>query len=284
MADLADGRGVITLEAYRSRVSLRCLLPPPATNTSYNPNRSRPSRQPSLYLDLVLTMAITELALVRLKSPDDSSTRSGILAAIEAQAAYSTFPVYLLTQIEDPSYVYIVGGWASTATHMQDWIASEANQRLLTALQDRVEVCWMIHVDIDPVDWKRLPPSAGASRPDAREPDERVPLDAPVLAIGRYFIADGRKEDFGRTFQATKSHLQQFAAPQAVRGGWRIEPQETTAGGATKEEFVLFSGWTDVRQHEDFGESAGFQEFGRIKEALEGAEINHARVWQRTDG
>lgn len=65
-------------------------------------------------------MAITELALVRLKSPDDPSTRPGMLAAIEAQAAYSSFPVYLLTQIEDPSYVYIVGGWASTATHMRD--------------------------------------------------------------------------------------------------------------------------------------------------------------------
>ncbi|PLB53574.1 hypothetical protein P170DRAFT_435172 [Aspergillus steynii IBT 23096] len=212
-------------------------------------------------------MAITELALVRLKSPDDSTTRAGMLAAIEAQAAYSTFPVYLLTQIEDPSYVYIVGGWASTATHMQDWIASEINQKVLTALQDHVEVCWMMHVDIDP-----------------GEPDGRLPLDAPVLAIGRHFIADGRKEDFGRTFDATKSHLQRFAAPHGVRGGWRIEPQETTAEGVTKEEFVLFSGWTEVAQHDGFAETAGFQEFARIKEWLEGAEIKHARVWERSDG
>lgn len=227
-------------------------------------------------------MAITELALVRLKSPDDSATRSGMLAAIKAQAAFSTFPVYLLAQIEDPSYIYIMGGWASTAVHMRDWIVSEANQRLLTALQDHVEVCWMMHVAIDPADWKRMAP-LGASRADVGELDERVPLDSPVLAIGRYFIADGRRDDFTRTFDATKEHLQRFAAPQAVRGGWRIEPQEITAEGATKEEFVLFSGWTKTAQHRAFAESAEFQEFERIKETLEGAEIKHAKVWERTD-
>lgn len=38
---------------------------------------------------------------------------------------------------------------------------------------------------------------------------------------------------------------------------------------------MLFSGWSDVKDHFGFAESEGFKEFGKIKGLVKGAEIKH---------
>lgn len=207
------------------------------------------------------TMAVTELALLRLKNgqgvdaASNSAVYSKLREAMAAQASHANYPAYLFSQVEDSSYIYILGGWDSVAAHMEDWIRSRTNQEILGSLADAVEVVWLQHIDISPKTGK-------------------IPIDAPVVAIGRYFIPSSNKSGYEQTFSEAKHHLEEYVAPRSLVGGWRLD--STDEG---KDEFVLFSGWTAVEDHFKFAESDGFKEFGRIKEFLEGAEIKHTRRW-----
>lgn len=93
-------------------------------------------------------MAVTELALLRLRSDSSSTTNEALTEVQAAQAAYSGYPVTFLQQIEDPSLLYLLGGWESVAKH-NEWIASETNQKFLEQLKDDVEVEWMFHYNVN---------------------------------------------------------------------------------------------------------------------------------------
>lgn len=206
-------------------------------------------------------MAVTELALLHLKNGEgiaaasNSDVDSKLRKAMAAQASYSKYPAYIFSQVEDASYIYILGGWASVAAHMEDWIPSSANQEALESLANALEVVWLQHIDISP----------NASK---------IPIDAPVVAIGRYFIPSSNKYGYEQTFSDTKHHLEEYIAPRSLDGGWILD-----SGEEGKDEFVLFSGWAAVEDHFKFAESDGFKEFGRIRGFLEGAEIKHATRW-----
>jgi quinol monooxygenase YgiN len=93
-------------------------------------------------------MAVTELALLHLRSDSSSTTNEALTEVQAAQAAYSGYPVTLLRQTEDPSFLYLLGGWESVARH-NEWITSETNQKFLEQLKDDVEVEWMFHYDVN---------------------------------------------------------------------------------------------------------------------------------------
>jgi hypothetical protein len=219
-------------------------------------------------------MAVTELVLFHfnnnkgMDSPENEAVKANILSAIKGQASYASYPVHLLTQVEDPSYLYLLGGWDSVETHVEKWIPSKTNHDLLAGLQEAMEVVWLQHLDITPI--SQFPASVNHE-------DERsiVPLSAPVVAISRYFINHDKKDDFQSVYSASKHHLDTFTNPWTIAGGWRLDP-ETREENSVKDEFVLFSGWGAVADHFKFAESEGFKDFGKIKEYLEGAEIKHA--------
>ncbi|KAE8168115.1 hypothetical protein BDV40DRAFT_251335 [Aspergillus tamarii] len=215
---------------------------------------------------------ITELALFHLKSSTDRATiRKELLSAANAQASYSKYPTYLFTQIEDPSYIYLLGGWSSVSAHMDDWIPSSTNQSLLASLKEKLDLVYMIHIEINPSELGMFGLPAGRSG--------EVPIvEAPVIAIGRYFLKAGQKEAFLNRFEEMKGHLKAYIAPRALKGGVRVEPKDKTDDRQEKEEFVLFSGWGEVQDHSRFAESDGFKEFSQIKDFLEGAEIKHVSV------
>ncbi|KAB8256829.1 hypothetical protein BDV32DRAFT_128538 [Aspergillus pseudonomiae] len=217
---------------------------------------------------------ITELALFHLKpSTDREAIRRELSSAAKAQASYSKYPTYLFTQVEDPSYIYLLGGWSSVSAHMDDWIPSSTNQSLLASLKEKLDLVYMIHIDIDPTELGVFGLSTGRSG--------EVPIvDAPVIAIGRYFLRTGEKEAFLNRFEETKMHLEAYIAPRALKGGVRVEPKDRKDDGMEKEEFVLFSGWGEVKDHFAFAESDGFKEFTQIKDFLEGADIKHVSIWE----
>jgi heme-degrading monooxygenase HmoA len=94
-------------------------------------------------------MAITEIALLRLKSRgQSSSTKEALREAQKAQSEWSGYPVQFARQVEDSAYFYILGGWNSVEEH-NGWIKSETNQKLLAQLKDDIDVEWMFHLDID---------------------------------------------------------------------------------------------------------------------------------------
>lgn len=219
-------------------------------------------------------MAVTELALFHFKnnrgidSPENKAIKEYILTAIKGQASYASCPVHLLTQVEDPSYIYLLGGWESVETHMEKWIPSEMNRDLLAGLQEDMEVVWLQHLDITPI-------SQAPASVDDGDGGSVVPLSAPVVAISRYFINPGKKDDFQSVYSSSKHHLDAFVKPWIISGGWRLDP-EIREENSVKDELVLFSGWNAVEEHLKFAESEAFKDFGKIKGFLEGAEIRHA--------
>ncbi|OKL57337.1 hypothetical protein UA08_07427 [Talaromyces atroroseus] len=218
-------------------------------------------------------MAVTELALLHLKNnndldaPENENVKTALRIAIQKQAAFAGYPVYLFTQIEDPSYIYLLGGWDSVEVHVRKWIPSEENQQLLASVQEGLEVAWLQHIDIHP---------AFQSNRNGRGGDV-TPPSAPVIAIGRYFVEGSKRGVFQDAFSANRHHLEAFTAPTSISAGWGLGPgMEEDTVGSRKEEFVLFSGWDAVEDHSKFAELEGFEDFATIKQFLDGADIKHA--------
>jgi heme-degrading monooxygenase HmoA len=219
-------------------------------------------------------MPVTELACLRLTNnlpltdPTNQLTESTLSAGLKAQAEYTNAATYLLTQIEDPSYIYILGKWESVAQHVDEWMPSPTNQKVMRELSGNLEVVWLQHFDCDP--------SLGVSDTAEGGTDEGIPYDAPVVAIGRYFISPFTKAGFETTFAEAKHHLKEFKGPRKIAGGWRVDKEVDESGNA-KEEYVQFTGWDTVEEHSSVAESEGFKDFARIKHFMQGAEMKHAR-------
>ncbi|KAK7544745.1 uncharacterized protein J3D65DRAFT_34741 [Phyllosticta citribraziliensis] len=198
-------------------------------------------------------MAVTELAQLRLEpgaSLGDPSLKSKLVKATKAMESFDGHPFYWYTQIEDPSIFYIVGSWTSVQRHRQEWLPSAANQELLELLSGLVIVDWMFHVQVA---------------------QDQLPLDAPVMAIGRHFIKPGAHVGFEETFRSVKHHVANYTAPRGVAGGWRVEKE-----AEDQEEWVLFAGWPDAAKHSEFAETPAFKEYARIKDFVERLEVKHA--------
>ncbi|KAJ5845415.1 hypothetical protein N7534_009084 [Penicillium rubens] len=199
-------------------------------------------------------MPVTELALLRLRVQDPPSpTKSTFLEAKKKQSEYSGYPVTYLRQIEGPLSIYLLGGWESVEKHTGEgqWLSLEVNQNLLAKLKDNVEVCWMFHLDVDP---------------------SKIPLDAPVLAITRFFVDPSKKDGFDAAFKAGGSHMNACTAPFSSCGAWRIDKE------GEDEEFVLFSGWNEVADHLAFGEPETSEELVRLKALAKDADVKHVHV------
>jgi heme-degrading monooxygenase HmoA len=163
---------------------------------------------------------------------------------------------------------------------MEEWIPSTINQELMQSLKDELEVEWMFHVGID-IDKDTALPGTNAE-PQRRQEDSV--FNAPTIAIGRYFITSGKRDEFTSLFTATNVHLAKFVSPWPFLGAWRLDKGVTTVDDLKaslagpeegKEEFVLFTGWDDVTHHLRFAQSDNFQEFQRIRDSMDGAEIKH---------
>ena len=67
-------------------------------------------------------MAVTELALVHILSPNTITTPAllqHLRVARDAMENASGYPFYFLRCLEDPSLVYYLGGWPSVSFHME---------------------------------------------------------------------------------------------------------------------------------------------------------------------
>jgi len=102
-----------------------------------------------------------------------------------------------------------------------------------------------------------------------------VALDAPGMAIVRHFIAAGERQQFQNTCEENKHHLVEATKTRRLLGGWR---EDKEAEG--KDEFILFSGWEAVEEHQGFAKTPGFQEYQRIMAHIDGTEIKHAKKYQ----
>jgi heme-degrading monooxygenase HmoA len=212
-------------------------------------------------------MPVTELANFPLATPLPANTplpsalHQKLLHAKQVLEAAAGYKFYFYRQIEDPSVFYILGRWSSVAAHAS-FLLSPENQVLLDMLTDDIdgEKMTMYHLDIDIFDvlegGKCVVGVEGAE----------------VVSLNRHFIQTEKKNGFQGTFDGVKGLLENYTEPWQVAGGWRIEKE---AEG--KEEWVLFSGFESVEQHEGFAKTEEFGRYKGIVGFVEGFELKHLK-------
>lgn len=204
-------------------------------------------------------MAITEIAQLRLLPPttaDDASLRSKLAHAKAVMEKYTGRNFLYLQQIEDPSIVYVIGEWDSLDQHMNGFIPAAENQALLESLKDELTVDWLLHLDVA----------------QATLPLLKINTEADVISIGRHFIKSGEKDSFARAFESNKRFLQDYVTEGTIGGGWRVDKEDG------KEEFVLFCPWKEMNQHFGFSKTEDFDKYAKIRDNVDGADINHAKL------
>ncbi|CAO2650707.1 Nn.00g019990.m01.CDS01 [Neocucurbitaria sp. VM-36] len=210
-------------------------------------------------------MTITEIALLHVSSDlsiENEDLRSKLAHAKIVMQDYTIRSFYYLQQIEDPSYIYIVGEWDSLDQHVNHFIPGRENQAVLESLKDKISVDWLLHIDATHVEL----PLPKTSTNKAKAYDGKL-----VWSVVRHFVKEGEKDRFQKTFDVNKHCLQEFVTEGSIGGGWRVD------NDGNEEEFVLLCPWTKVEQHSDFAKTEGFMTYGQIREHIDSAEIKHAR-------
>ena len=211
-------------------------------------------------------MTLTELALLRLlpsTTADHASLKAKLANAKAVMEKYTGRTFYILQQIEDPIFLYVIGEWESLKQHMDGFIPSAENQALLEELKNDLTVEWMFHVDA---------PHAALPLPTLKKSGDGSQAGSHVLSIGRLFIKADDKDKFQETFDTNKHYLQVYLTEGSVGGGWRFDKDDG------KEEFAIITPWTDVEQHLSFAKTEDFEKYAQIKPFLDGAEIKHAKL------
>jgi quinol monooxygenase YgiN len=211
-------------------------------------------------------MTITEIALLHLApnvAAENVDLRVNLSHAKTVMQNFTNHTFYYLQQMEDPSYIYIIGEWESLEQHMNQFIPSADNQAVLESLKDVLTVEWLVHVDVSQAN---LPLPKDEAQLKAAQSGELI------WSIARHFVKDGEKPAFQETLDAKRHYLQDHVMEGTIGGGWRIDKEDQ------KEEFVLFCPWKSIQQHLDFGKTEAFREYAQIREHIHGAEIKHAKL------
>jgi heme-degrading monooxygenase HmoA len=204
-------------------------------------------------------MTVTELAVLHTLPNGSSKVPSEKLlaklkSAKEVLESNSGYSFSFFQQYEDPTVIYIVGRWLSTAAH-EAFLPSSQNLALLDLFKGQIDIenILMYHLELDA---------------DATP----LPLNAPAVSVNRHFIKHRQRDAFQKRFEQVKPLLQDYTKPRPLAGGWRIE-KETEE----KEEWVLFSGFDSVEHHIRFSKTDEFQNYRGISEYVDGFDLKHMK-------
>ncbi|TFY56789.1 hypothetical protein EVG20_g8793 [Dentipellis fragilis] len=103
------------------------------------------------HLPVIQAMPVTEVAILNFIPPHDIHTPA-LLPLFrflsERQSAWSGFPLRFFQNASKEGEIYLVSGWKDVPAH-NGWIASDANQELLTLLKSYLTVASLMHLEID---------------------------------------------------------------------------------------------------------------------------------------
>lgn len=199
-------------------------------------------------------MTVTELALLSLLPPvtiTDESLWKNLAHVKNVLEIWTGRPFHFFSQTEDPAFLYIVGEWEDVKQLREVFLPSEDNRQMLELLRDQVSVSWLLHINIE---------------------QEKLPLSAPIISIGRYTMKPGQQEAYTETLDVVSHHLGTYVAPSHFAHGWRLDKEKD---GNEEEIFII--GWDSVARHHEFAQTDGFKEFARVKEFIAHAEVKHAK-------
>ncbi|CAD6441901.1 c14056da-f1eb-42eb-b886-77d1f9d946b2 [Sclerotinia trifoliorum] len=204
-------------------------------------------------------MPCTELALLPLTTPLSPHLIPKLQIAKHVLETAAGYPCYFYQQVENPSYIYIVGTWDSPQHH----------ERFIPSVQNLGRGIRMWHLQCDALLSLRL----GIDKePEEADSKKKSPFSAPIISCTRYFITSSNKEGFREKFDSVKHVLADEVREYEIEGGWRIEKE-----AEDKEEWVMFCGWKSVERHLGFGKKEGFREWRGIVDWVDGFEVRHLR-------
>ncbi|KAG9770434.1 hypothetical protein KCU88_g6610, partial [Aureobasidium melanogenum] len=169
-------------------------------------------------------MAIIELAHISLKNgltATDPALKENMKEVKKVIEDYSKLPTLFFTQIDDPSTIFVVGGWETKDQHQHGFNGSPGQEKLIHLIKDQMGIDWMHYMDVD---------------------QTQLPLHAPVLAI----VKETLPKDTHRT-----AFDQDFARATQSLGGARFGA--ISAWNVPKDEHedmvrVNFSGWQSIEE------------------------------------
>ncbi|RPB05073.1 hypothetical protein L873DRAFT_1785753 [Choiromyces venosus 120613-1] len=203
-------------------------------------------------------MPVLEFEIFTLHPPHTPSSpvvKSNLSNAVKVLTAASGHPFSLLTQIESPNIVYLIGAWDSVSAH-KAFLVSAENQKLLADAEGVLGVHDMYNVEMD---------------------TSALPLGAPVVSIVRLHVKPGMKKGFDACLGKVSGMLTQVTGGWETVGGRRIDEAGKEEGGG---ELLFFTGWESLAQHEELRRSGSFNQYTEIKEFLEKLEIRHALKYE----
>ncbi|KAI1759413.1 hypothetical protein GGR53DRAFT_149138 [Hypoxylon sp. FL1150] len=203
-------------------------------------------------------MAVTELAWLKCASEAvTAESKEATNTALQVQDEWCarnapTIPkgradrgAAFFQQVEDPSVTLLAAHWESVEQH-KTWMESTENQSIFPALSNHFQLEKTIFFHLDDVELFKKPEEEGAVSL----------LESPVISMGRLSIATENRRAFDQVWSEVKGIVEQFAKPNVLRSGWRIEKEDEN-----KEEFVFACGWPSVERHEEFATAEDFQKY-----------------------
>ena len=199
-------------------------------------------------------MPVTELALLYVKPSTTGiispTLTSILLKAQKLQSSFAAHPVFFFSQFDDPSYIYLFGGWKSPEQHYNEWIPSSTNQGLMKGIQDEMDVDWMYHIDV---------------RPDVVR--DVIGTSGLGVAVAWVSVKDGLQGRFMEKWEVLQRKVE-----GRVCGGWRIEKGEEGTGV-----FVMFCGLRD--SEEDRFNVGSLEDFGLVKDLATDVKVKQLVSW-----
>ncbi|KAI1376508.1 hypothetical protein F4677DRAFT_80105 [Hypoxylon crocopeplum] len=156
--------------------------------------------------------------------------------------------VGLFQQVEDPSICLLTAHWKSAEQH-KIWLESPENKTVFPGLKDhfQLEKTFLFH--LNEVELFNTSGAVG----------EVSLLKSPIISVGRVTVAAEKRQAFDQGWKEVKGILEEFAKPNTVKSGWRIEKEDEAL-----EEFVFACGWPSVERHGEFATTEDFQKYASV--------------------
>lgn len=177
-------------------------------------------------------MSVLEVCQLRLKDGIPMADPTLLANLQEVRSIIKTNSRFY-KDLSDPSSLYILGVWPSLAAH-DEFLESPRKNEILGKQQDQTSFGWILHLN-----WPK-------------EGIDALPLDAPVLAVERYWFGSGvGSEQAGseRGFELAGYKNGAFEERGKYKFGssWRCAEEIKELN-----EFMIFSGWDSIQAHREF--------------------------------
>lgn len=181
--------------------------------------------------------------------------------------------VWLYQQIEDPASVLLAATWTNVEQHTE-WATTDPDRD--TLLPEIGKNLYQPKGDDDPLKPVILVHTEGdVFTGTPVEEGKRALLDSPVISITRMFVTAGKRAEFEAAFNGAKGYIEEYTAPNTLRGSWRVDKEKDAATGEDKEEFVLVAGWESREAHYAIADTAAGPKLTAFTSLLDGRESKH---------